>query len=102
MATYPPYPPLAEQGREASQLGIRWEPCDDQFHLAPDYWDCGCAEAYIHRKGTMPTRASRDDARDIVEYCPVCDAEELTCPDSRLPEVVARVRGSAFYLTIIV
>ena len=42
-------------------------------HLNENYWDCQCAERFIHSKE--------------FNFCPVCKSYSIDCPDSRELEV---------------
>lgn len=41
--------------------------------LAAEYWDCECAECYVHR--------------NAVSFCPVCNTSQETQPNARVAEV---------------
>ena len=74
---------------------------DDLSETCDQFWGCECAENWLHRKGTMPTRYHEEPPEDefgdviedkieewkkdwnITEYCPKCDADEQDCSDAR-------------------
>lgn len=79
---------------------------DDLSETCDQFWECECAENWLHRKGTMPTRyhepPPEDEFGDVIEdkieewkedwnineYCPKCDADEQDCSDARTLDLV--------------
>lgn len=79
---------------------------DDLSETCDQFWECECAENWLHRKGTMPTRYHEEPPEDefgnviedkieewkkdwnITEYCPKCDADEQDCSDARTLDIV--------------